>query len=83
MLSDAVLYGVRTFLDPDSRDRDRPTSLTHSHHTPFISPKSTFFPVGRFPLQVWEWPEREVIIERGCLTWQEYFNTFDIIRPND
>ena len=28
MLSDAVLYGVRTFLDPDMRNRDCPTNLS-------------------------------------------------------
>jgi hypothetical protein len=33
MLSDAVLYGVRTFLDPDTRDRDRPTDLRKYYHT--------------------------------------------------
>ena len=33
VLSDAVLYGVRTFLDPAKRNRDRPTDLRHFHHT--------------------------------------------------
>ena len=33
MLSDAVLFGVRTFLDPAMRDRDRPTDLRKHYHT--------------------------------------------------
>jgi hypothetical protein len=33
MLSDAVLFGVRTFLDPDQRDRNCPTDLRRFHHT--------------------------------------------------
>jgi len=32
MLSDAVLFGVRTFLDP-IQDRDRPTDLRRHHDT--------------------------------------------------
>ena len=33
MLSDAVLYGVRTFLDPDMQSRNCPTNLRWLHDT--------------------------------------------------
>ena len=33
VLPDAVLCGVRTFLDPDIQDRDRPTDLRNYYHT--------------------------------------------------